>query len=217
MKPLPLYRNFWPLWLSCAGKPQKIAAIQRTWGIRSNYLYHAEKGLGKPLFQAMAEKGFLTVNDRLVDAGFDWIPAYVVERHPLGGDAPLSAAVVEHWPKIQRFLVKHRAELFGLDKMTLLYPRLESAIRFGGLIFDHLFLFILWGNLTPILQKHRAEVVQRILATFFSALPDQNLLGYYRAIHPFTKALDFPLLFRTEAELLHTLVPFLPSRSASEK
>ena len=58
------YKNFWLIWLSCAGSGNGISLfkIQTTWDIRTNYLYHREAGLGKPLFSLMAEEGYIEIS-----------------------------------------------------------------------------------------------------------------------------------------------------------
>ena len=74
------YTNFWLIWLSCAEKPTTLFKIQKRWKIKTNYLYHKERGLKKPLFRSMIDGGFIEKNGKEITARFDWIPSYVVER-----------------------------------------------------------------------------------------------------------------------------------------
>ena len=112
------YKNFWLIWLSSAGQEKGISLfrIQSTWDIKTNYLYHNEAMIQKPLFKLMEEERFIEVVGNKIKARFDWIPEYVNElfhsEKPVGGFWSPELVVKDKWPRVQVFMEKYRKYLF---------------------------------------------------------------------------------------------------------
>lgn len=209
MRTLTDYKNFWLVWLGCAGqeKGTTLYKVQQSWGITTNYLYHKEAQLKKPLFQAMIEQGFLRKEGRKVHATFTWISPYMIELNKIEHKGWSSGVLVlENWPLLQRFIEGNREILFSTENIQALYKHsLPLLNRAGHKIFTDLFLLTLTHNLTSISQKFRAGVVQRMLHTVLAVLPDRDLLGYFSRLQDLT----FPLVIKDEKEMMEVLHPLV--------
>ncbi|MBI4021004.1 MAG: hypothetical protein HY369_02065 [Candidatus Aenigmarchaeota archaeon] len=206
--PLPTFRNFWVIWLNCAGPPTTLYAIQRDWGITTNYLYHREASLGKPLFQAMIDQGYVKKESRHLEASFSWIPGHIIEEHKIEqkGWTP-SLLLLQNWPLVQAFLEKHRTLLFAPAALKALYKgQLDLLARAGPAYFQDLFLLAITANMVRLSQRYKAGAVERILYTFLALLPDRDLTTYSRGI---TAETEFPLIIKDEEEMLASLIPSL--------
>ena len=101
------YKNFWLIWLSCAGSDTGISLfkIQTTWDIQTNYLYHKEAGLGKPLFSLMNEEGYIEITGNKISPRFEWITKHIldlfIKEKPEGGFWSPELLVKRNWPKVQ--------------------------------------------------------------------------------------------------------------------
>jgi hypothetical protein len=203
------YRSFWLVWLGCAGEKNgtSLYKIQQLWNINTNYLYHKESKLGKPLFKSMLESGYLKKVGRHLRADFAWVPKHIINIHRIekkgwsGG-----VLILENWATIQKFIEGNREILFRPDNLKLLYKDLSSLNRSAHNIFNDIFLMTLTSNIASLSRKYRARVVERILYTYFSVYTDRNLLDYY---HKIKTELQFPFMIRDEGEMLKALAPLL--------
>lgn len=212
-KNLTDYKNFWLIWLSCAGSPDGVSLfnIQKIWGIETNYLYHIESGLGKPLFKAMMDEGYIKKEGRKVKAVFDWVTEYVIKRHRLsseGGWTP-DMFVIEKWTAVQRFMEKNAAVFFELKFLMELYERkLEYIKDEGGHIFDDIFLFVFLTSIAPLCKKYHAENVIRVAHTTVGLAAKRELLKYFGNLRDkFKGTKDFPVIVENEEEFLKVLSP----------
>jgi hypothetical protein len=207
------YKNFWLIWLSAAGRSQGVSlfSIQNDWGIKTNYLYHEETGIGKPLYLAMIKEGFLEKQGKKIKAKFEWIPNFVKERYqPLGHvdfwvPYPL---ISSKWPQVQVFMEKNAPHLFDLRNIRALYRNSKDVLGDSGQhIFTDIFLFILFENFIIFCKKYKAEIVLRILVTTFSVFADRDMVSYIRQLHGQISK-EAPLLIGDEAEMNSLMAPF---------
>ena len=207
------YKNFWLIWLSAAGRPQGISlfSIQNEWGIKTNYLYHEEAGIGKPLYMAMIKEGFLEKSGKRIKARFEWIPAFVKEKYqPLGHVdywIPYNLLTAK-WPQVQAFMEKNSPVLFSSQGIRTLYRNSKDLLGDSGqYIFTDIFIYVLFSNLTIFCKKYKAEIVLRILLTVFSVFTDRDLMNYMRQVNA-QLAKEVPLIIGDEAEMNSLMSPF---------
>ena len=170
MKKLFEYSNFWLIWLECAGESEgtSLFKIQEEWGIKTNYLYHKEKGLGKSLFKNMIEQGYMQNGKKGPIAKFDWIPSYVLEKHKLTDQRgwSLNGFIIEKMPLMQKFIEHNHEILFDRVLLNKLYRNDLNTIKSSGsTIFDDIRLFVFVSNLMPFCKKYGADIVTRMLFT----------------------------------------------------
>jgi hypothetical protein len=203
------------IWLSCAGQEKGISLfrIQTTWGIQTNYLYHREAGLGKPLFKLMAEQGYIEIVRNKIKPKFGWIPEYVTrlfhrEKTAGGGWSP-ELVVKSKWPLLQAFIEKYRKYLFDLDNLRILYRNEKDVLGiYGKYVFQHIFLYVLFSNLLTFSKRYHAEIVTKMIGTAVSLGPGADVLNYMYHLHSHIGAAsDFPVLADSEAELGKILCP----------
>jgi hypothetical protein len=210
-KKLTDYKNFWLIWLGCAGSSggTSLFKIQREWGITTNYLYHRQAGLKKPLYTAMIAERFIEKEERRIKARFDWIPEYMIERHrPKEGEWSLGMFIIERWGKIQGFIEKHHEALFDLKALRVLYPDTKSILRAGRDIFDDIFTVVFASNILPFCAKYRANVVARIIYTMMSVTPGRDILAYFKRITSDSLVKNtLPQLIADEIELMRVIHP----------
>ncbi len=211
-KKLQEYKNFWLIWLSSAGNPNgtSLFTIQKLWNITSNYLYHKESGLNKPLYSAMIEEGFITKKSRKITARFDWVPAYMIERHSPDKERwSLNIFMIENWAKIQDFIQKQHDILFGHENLKTLYRNIKTIRKTGQDIFEDIFTLVFVSNIMPFCAKYGANLVARIIYTMISMTPERDLLGYFKKIIPeISKMGDFPRIIENEKKLMDVLYSF---------
>jgi hypothetical protein len=208
------YKNFWVIWLSCAGNPDRgisLFEIQNKWGITTNYLYHNEMGLKKPLYIHMIKEGFLKKNGRKLKPKFDWIPEYMKDRYLLEGTGnqwyPVALLNVK-WPMIQKFIKDHSKEIFELESMKILYKNNRELIgKYGSQMFSDIFLMVLFFNMIIFSRKYKADVVMRIISTVVSVFSDRDILNYIRKVS-LEIGKDVPIIIRNEDELNRLMYPF---------
>ncbi len=206
------YKNFWLIWIGCAGKSAgaSLFALQREWGITTNYLYHKETGLGKPLVKMMLENGFLSQDKSKFTPLFEWIPSYVLERHPMPQEPTWTAntRMIEKWPVVQKFMSEHRTVLFDQANLKILYRgKLDTLKKFAPSAFDDLYLFVFMSSLVPFYAKYHAAIVGRMLKTLISIHPEKDLIGYFEKIRHTIGPSEIPQIIANEEELLQALHP----------
>ncbi len=209
------YKNFWLVWINCASRKDGMSlfSIQTKWGIKTNYLYHNESGLGKPLFKCMIEDGYITKSGKYLKPKFDWIPKYIKNRYaqPERIESPgqwlPNDLVRVKWEEVQKFIEKYHDTLFDLRKIRILYRNDRDVLgKYGSDIFTDIFLFVLFSNLMSLTKKYRAEVVIRIISTLISISSEKNLINYmFRLNREFKEIKDFPMVVRNENELSRIL------------
>ncbi|MBU0953758.1 MAG: hypothetical protein KKA90_05085 [Nanoarchaeota archaeon] len=187
MRVLPEYKNFWLLWLSAAGsaRGQSLFAIQKSWGITSNYLYHNEHRIGKPLVQAMIDSGYLNKEKGRISARFAWIPSYVEETFVAADEQThgIRKASAQSWQQIQPFIEQHHETLFGKEALQALYGFNPDAVRRTGFsIFHDLYLLVLHENVARFANKFQAPFIPRLTHALLAHAPRRDLLSYARTI-----------------------------------
>ena len=213
MKNITDYKNFWLIWLTCAGKPQGLSLfkIQEEWGIKTNYLYHNESGLGKPLYLAMIKEGYLEKEGKNLKARFEWVTRFVNDRYvepvQTGMWSP-AVLISSKWSLIEDFIEKHAPVLFDIKNLRILYKNNKDLLgETGRYIFMDIFLYVLFSNLAVFTKKYNADIVMRIISTIISLFAERDLLNYMRQIH--TKiGRDVPVIIGDERELNRTMYPF---------
>lgn len=202
------YKNFWLIWINCAGKEEGVSLfkIQTVWGVKTNYLYHNEMGLGVPLFRSMIRDNYITKEGKHLKVKFEWIPEYIRGRYK-GGDSeglwfPDSMLRIK-WGAIQKFIEKYHPVLFDIKNIKILYKNDKELIgRSGSQIFADVFLYLLFSNLKVFCKKYEADVVLRIISTLISLSTDRDLINYmHRLDSELGKVPDLPILVRDESEL----------------
>ncbi|MBI4176191.1 MAG: hypothetical protein HY518_03225 [Candidatus Aenigmarchaeota archaeon] len=218
MKKLTGYKNFWLIWISAAGDPAgtSLFKIQKSWGIKTNYLYHNEARLGKPLFKAMVEEGYLSKDGKKLLPKFEWIPGYIIEKFRLPREDGWSSStnVIEKWPAVQSLIEKYPNVLLSGDAIKALYRNeIESIRKCGHSIFADIYLFVFFANLIPFCRKYGADIVIRMLYTIASLEPDRSLLAYFRKLEEDTARIsNFPAIIKDEADLMRILTPIVQNR-----
>lgn len=210
MKKLSDYKNFWLVWLNCANSKNgtTLYRVQQDWGIKTNYLYHKESGLAKPLFQAMIESEYLIKADKKVKADFSWISNHVIESNKIEKKGwSGSVLIIENWPVMQKFIETEREILFSKNNlMTLFRNNIHSLNKSAHNIFNDLFLLSIISNISSISKKHNAAVVERILNTSLSLFHDRDLLNYYLKLRLDVR---FPTIIRDEEDMNTSLYPVI--------
>ena len=207
------YKNFWTIWLSCAGQEKGISlfGIQTMWGIQTNYLYHREAGLGKPIFRPMMEQGFIDVVGNKIKPKFGWIPDYVSQlfhaEKPAGGFWSPELVVKSKWGQVQAFIENYRKHLFDPDSLRILYKGNRDILGiYGRYIFQHIFLYVFFSNLISLSKKYSAEIVTKMISTSISLGTGADVLSYMYQLHSHIGgSRDFPVLAENEAELTNIL------------
>ncbi len=202
------YKNFWLIWINCAGKEEGVSLfrIQTDWGVKTNYLYHNEMGLGTPLFRSMIRENYITKEGKSLRANFEWIAEFIRERYEgkeiEGLWFPDSLLRIK-WGAVQKFIEKYHPVLFDIKNMRLLYKNDKELIgKSGPQIFTDIFLYVLFSNLKVFCKKYEADVVLRIISTLISLTTDSDLLNYMHGLDSQLKNIqDLPVLVRDESEL----------------
>jgi hypothetical protein len=212
MKNLFNYSNFWLIWLGCAGNPDgtSLFNIQEEWKIKTNYLYHKEAGLGKPLVKNMVDSGYLEQKKKGLVSRLDWIPAYMLERHKIQQSSgwSINEFVVSKMPLFQKFIGENRTVLFDRNILAGLYNTdINSIKKYGSCIFDDLYTFIFISNLVPFCMSNNAEIVIRMLNTAASFSPERDVLGYYNRLRAKIPEDEIPRMIENEAALVKMLAP----------
>ncbi|MCK5023545.1 MAG: hypothetical protein KAS04_05205, partial [Candidatus Aenigmarchaeota archaeon] len=201
-------KNFWLIWISCAGKEEGVSLfkIQTDWGIKTNYLYHNEVGLSAPLFRVMVRENYIRKEGKKLKANFEWIPDYIRERYEVNPKEnhwfPDSLVRIK-WGDIQKFLEKYHPLLFSHDNIKLLYRDNKELIgKSGSNIFIDVFLYVLFSNMRAFCKKYSADVVLRIISTLISLSTERDLLNYIHHLDSKLKIVpDVPNLLKDETEL----------------
>lgn len=207
------YKNFWLIWLNCAGKQDKgdsLFQIQTKWGIRTNYLYHNETSLGKPLYTRMLKDGYLVKEGPKLKPVFSWIPDYVKSMAgPTTGDKWFpSTLVTGRWQLIQRFIEENAHILFSEQALRILYKDDRDVLGLSGRrVFHDIFLYVLFSNLILFTKKYKADIVMRIISTSISIFSDRDLLNYIRHLHS-QLFKEVPAIITSEAEMNATMYPY---------
>jgi len=203
------YKNFWLIWLSSAGQQNGISLFrtQSVWDIKTNYLYHNEAGLGKPLFRLMEENRYIEMAGTKIKPRFEWIPDYVYslfsKEKPVGGFWSPELVVKEKWQYVQPFMEKYRKHFFELANLRTLYRNDRDIMgTYGRYIFLHVFLYVIFSNIIAFSKKYNAEIVSKMIATSLSLGTGADLLNYMYELHStIGGSQDFPVMFRNEQEL----------------
>ena len=206
------YKNFWLVWLNCAGKPDKgdsLFQIQMKWGIQTNYLYHNETGLGRPLYSRMIKDDYLVKVGPKMKPVFTWVPGYVksITGIPSGDLWFPSTLINGKWPLVQRFLEENSATLFSEEALRILYRNDRDLLGFSGrFVFHDVFLYVLFSNLILFTKRYKADIVMRIISTAISVFAERDLLNYMRHLHDrlFNKV---PAILTSEAEMNRVMYP----------
>jgi hypothetical protein len=206
------YKNFWLIWLSCAGKGQgeSLFQVQTRWGIRTNYLYHNETGLGKPLYARMIRDGYLEKSGPRIKSLYSWIPGYVKSMAGEAGGGVWYPGVLfdTKWPRVQGFIEGNAQNLFSDKALKVLYRNDRDLLGLsGGFIFHDIFFYVLFSNLILFTHKYKADIVMRIISTAISILGDRDLLGYMRLLHEGLFK-EVPAIITSEAELDKLMCPY---------
>lgn len=207
------YKNFWLIWLSCAGQKEGISLfrIQAVWDIKTNYLYHNEAGIRKPLFRLMEEERYIDIVGNRIKARFEWIPEYIyglfMTEKPMGGFWSPELVVKEKWKYVQPFMESYRKYFFELSNLRILYRGSRDMLgAYGRYIFLHVFLYVLFSNMITFSRKYSAEIVSKMIATMLSLGTGADLLNYMYELHSTIGGSDsFPVLFSSEQELTKLL------------
>ncbi len=207
------YKNFWLIWINCAGKQESgdsLFQIQTGWNIKTNYLYHNEAGLGKPLYVRMIRDSYLVKQGPKLKPLFAWIPGYVKGLAGLTtGDAWYpSTLITERWPLVQKFIEEQAPALFGDRAIRTLYKNDRDLLgQTGRYIFNDIFLYVLFSNLILFTKKYKADIVMRIISTSISIFSERDLLNYMRHLHE-RLFKEVPAIITSEAELNRLMYPF---------
>ncbi len=207
------YKNFWLIWLSAAGQENGISLfkIQSMWDIKTNYLYHNEAGIGKPLVKLMEEQRYLDIVGNKIKPRFEWIPDYVYgifkNEKPVGGFWSPELVIKEKWQYVQPFMTAYRKYLFESTNLRTLYRADRDTLgTYGRYIFIHVFLYVLFSNIIAFSKKYNAEIVSKMIATSLSLGTGTDMLNYMYELHStIGGSSDFPVLFRNEEELTKLL------------
>jgi len=206
-KELTGYKNFWLIWLNAASDKNgtSLFRIQTEWGVKTNYLYHIESGLGKPLFRQMIKGNYLIKEGKRLKPLFGWIPDYIKGRRRETSKVSWTpnSLLVSKWSIVQKFMEKYHPLLFSLKNLKLLYRNDKEIIgRYGSNIFTDVFLYVLFSNMTVFCKKYKADIVSRIISTLISLSCERDILNYmYQLDSQLKRITDFPMLVKNENEL----------------
>lgn len=207
------YKNFWLIWINCAGNPDKGASlfqIQTGWGIRTNYLYHNEAGLGRPLYTRMMRDGYLAKEGHRMKAAFSWIPGYVkgLAGMTTGDEWYPSTLINSRWPQVQGFIEENSATLFGDEALRILYRNDRDLLgQTGRYVFNDIFLYVLFSNVILFAKKYKADIVMRIISTAISIFSERDLLNYMRYLHE-RLFKEVPAIITSEQDMNRIMYPF---------
>jgi hypothetical protein len=207
------YKNFWLIWLNCAGKPDKgdsLFQIQVGWNIKTNYLYHNEAGLGKPLYTRMIRDDYLEKSGPRLKARFGWIPGYVKDLAGVttGDSWYPSTLITGKWPQIQRFIEENAPVLFSDEALRILYKNDRDLLgQTGRYIFNDIFLYVLFSNIILFAKRYKADIVMRIISTAISVFSERDLLNYMRHMHE-KLFKEVPAIITSDQELNRVMYPF---------
>jgi len=209
------YKNFWLIWINCASRKEGVSLfkVQTEWGIKTNYLYHNEAGLGKPLFKCMVEQGYLEKSGKNLKPRFGWIPGYMAKRYkPLEflelPDQWFPNKFIDlKWPLVQAFVEKYHETIFDPKKIKLLYRGNKDLLgSHGPSIFTDVFLYVMFRNIMSFTSKYKADVVLRMISTLISLSTEANVINYIHKLHVDQKdIIDMPVLAANENELSRVL------------
>jgi hypothetical protein len=207
------YKNFWIIWITCAGRPEgtSLFQVQNEWNIKTNYLYHTEAGLGKPLFRYMVNEGYLAKDGKNLIAKFGWIPGYIrkkyktPEAYGLVGFWSPNTVINEKWFAVQQFIEENRRIIFSPEMIKVLYQNdKETAGRNGCMIFRDVFLYVLFSNMMTFCRKYNAEIVMRIISTLMAICCERDVLNYMHKLDAQMRAMT-PVIIKDEDELAQVL------------
>lgn len=207
------YKNFWLVWISCAGKPDKgdsLFQIQTKWDIRTNYLYHNEAGLGRPLYTRMLKDGYLVKEGPRLKPVFSWIPGYMkaFSEVPAGNAWYPSALMEGKWQAVQRFIEDNCATLFSQEAIRILYKNDRDLLGHSGrFIFNDIFLYVLFSNIMLFTRKYKADIVMRIISTSLSIFAERDLINYMKHLHG-KLFKEVPAILTSESEMNRVMYPF---------
>lgn len=209
------YKNFWLIWINAAGsrKGTSLFRIQTDWEIKTNYLYHNESGLNKPLFLSMIKGEYISKDGKRLSANFGWIPEYVRRAYrPLDSLPPNfwmpNGLIVSGWGIIQKFMEENHEILFDPKAIrTLFRGNREILGRYGMNIFSIIFLFVLFNNLKLFASKYRAEIVLRMVSTLASLVSELDVVNYMQKLSSGLKGKNIPYIASNENELSRILCP----------
>jgi len=214
MKKMTDYKNFWLIWLTTASEPNgtTLFKIQKEWNISTNYLYHKESGIRKPLFKEMIAEGYLREENKKLFARFEWITDYIMVEYKHKIEKQVwspNLFIIKTWPHIQKFIEENQSIFFNIDKIKTLYKNDIKTIRkVGFTIFSDILLSIYILNIIPFCMKYNANVVVRIIYTLVTMASEKNFYGYFNSIRPFIeKNPNFPKIIPDEKTLLKVLAP----------
>ncbi|NIO19976.1 MAG: hypothetical protein GTN76_04350 [Candidatus Aenigmarchaeota archaeon] len=207
-KKLTDYKNFWLIWLNAASDKNgtSLFKIQTEWGVKTNYLYHIESGLGEPLFRQMIKENYIIKEGKRLKPLFGWIPGYVKGRYKGELQEEFwtpNSLLVAKWSIIQKFMEKYHPVLFSLKNLKLLYRGDKDFVgRYGSNIFTDVFMYILFSNMTIFFKKYKADIVSRMISTIISLSCERDVLNYmYQLDSQLGKITDFPMVIKNENEL----------------
>jgi len=201
------YKNFWLIWLNAASdeKGTSLFRIQTEWGVKTNYLYHIESGLGEPLFRQMIKQNYIIKEGKRLKPLFGWVPDYIKMRYKEVSKESWNpnSLLVSKWGIVQKFMEKYHPVLFSLKNLKVLYRDGKEFIgRYGPDIFTDVFLYVLFSNMIVFCKKYKADIVSRIISTLISLSGKRDLLNYmYNLNSELSKISDFPALAKNENEL----------------
>ena len=207
------YKNFWLIWINCAGKPDRgdsLFQIQTKWNIRTNYLYHNEAGLGRPLYTRMLKDGYLVKEGPKLKPVFSWVPGYMktFSDVPTGNAWYPSTLIGGKWQLVQRFIEENCSTLFGEEAIRILYKGNRDMLGLSGrFIFHDIFLYVLFSNLMLFTRKYKADIVMRLISTSISIFAERDLMNYMKYLHQRIFK-EVPAIITTEAEMNRTMYPF---------
>jgi hypothetical protein len=207
------YKNFWLVWINSAGKPdsgESLFQIQTSWGINTNYLYHNETGLKKPLYERMIKDGYVFKEGPKIKPLFDWIPKYVRGLAGLttGDTWYPSTLITSRWPVVQKFIQEQAGVLFGDKAIRILYKNNRDLLgQTGRYIFNDIFLYVLFSNLILFTKKYKADIVMRIISTSISIFSERDLLNYMRYLHE-RLFKEVPAIVTSETEMNKVMYPY---------
>jgi hypothetical protein len=206
-KRLTGYKNFWLIWLNAASDENgtSLFRIQTEWGVKTNYLYHTESGLGQPLFRQMIKEGYIIKEGKRLKPLFGWVPEYIGGRYKeVSGESwTPNSLVISKWYIVQKFMEKYHPVLFSFKNLKMLYRNDKEMVgRYGANIFTDIFMYVLFSNMTIFCKKYKADIVSRIISTLVSLSSERDLLNYmYQLDSQLKKITDFPMLVKNENEL----------------
>jgi len=207
------YKNFWLIWLSCAGQEKGISLfrIQTLWGIQTNYLYHKEAGLGRPIVRIMEDQGYVSMIGNRINPRFEWIPQFIASQFqsdkPAGGFWSPELVMKGRWPQVQEFMQFQRKHFFDHDNLRILYRGEKDVLGiFGRYVFQHVFLYVMFSNLIAFSKRYHAEIVAKMISTSVSLGSGADVLSYMYQLHSqIGGSKEFPVLAKDEQDLARML------------